>query len=48
MNDHDAMTQITAVLDQYFRGEINEVHALARVCIIAGENDLDHEKEAKP
>ena len=43
MNDHDAMTAIAAVLDRYFRGELTQAQTLAQVCLITGENSIDHE-----
>jgi hypothetical protein len=46
MNDHDAMTAINAVLDAWFKGEINEVQALSRITITAGKNYIHHD-EAK-
>lgn len=50
MNDHDAMTAINAVLDKYFRGELTQLGALARIAQISGHNANEHApaKEARP
>lgn len=47
MNDHDAMDAINAVLDQYFRGEVDRVSVVGIVCQISGQNSFDHEKAKK-
>lgn len=43
VNDHDAMTAINAVLDQWLKGEIRELRALSRIAKICGENTIEHE-----
>lgn len=47
MNDHDAMTQINAALNEYFRGETSELRALHRIAVISGMNAYDHAEAAK-
>jgi hypothetical protein len=46
MNDHDAIDAINAVLDQYFRGELNQTALVGKICRISGQNTIDH-MEAK-
>jgi hypothetical protein len=46
MNDHDAIDAINAVLDHWFKGEVNEGKALLKIASISGQNIIDHE-EAK-
>jgi hypothetical protein len=47
MNDHDAMTEINAVLGEWFKGEISEVRALSRIAIISGKNYIHHDEAKK-
>jgi hypothetical protein len=37
MNDHEALTAITAALDSYFRGELGQILTLAAIASIAAE-----------
>jgi len=46
MNDHDAMTAINAVLNEWFKDGISEIQALSRIAIISGKNYIHHD-EAK-
>jgi len=46
MNDHDAMTAINAVLNEWFKDGISEIQALSRISIISGKNYIHHD-EAK-
>jgi hypothetical protein len=47
MNDHDAMTAVNTVLDEWLKGEISESEALIRISRISGSNALDHAEAAQ-
>lgn len=47
MNDHDAMTQVTAILDRWFRGEITKTAALYAIAHTAGQNAIEHNEAKK-
>jgi hypothetical protein len=38
MNDHDAMKEINAALDEYFRGQSDHYEVLNRIAYITGLN----------
>jgi hypothetical protein len=44
MNDHDAMTAINAVLEQFYRSQLNSYEALNQISAISGANKVDHEE----
>lgn len=44
MNDHDAMTAINAVLDQWFTVKCTAVDAINEIAKISGENAIEHEE----
>jgi hypothetical protein len=46
MNDHDAMEAINAILEQYYRTQLNSVEALHQIAAVAGANKIDHEVES--
>lgn len=48
MNDHDAMTAINTVLDEWLKGDIGESQALIKIASISGSNALDHAEAAQP
>ena len=43
MNDHDAMTAINAVLEQFYRTQLNSYEALNQIAAITGANQAEHE-----
>jgi hypothetical protein len=45
MNDHDAMTAINAVLEQYFRGQADPYQTLTQIAQISGANKTEHEEQ---
>jgi hypothetical protein len=45
MNDHDAMTAINTVLDQWFDLGLTAVEALHKIAQISGMNRIDHEAQ---
>jgi hypothetical protein len=42
MSDYDAMEAIYAVLEQYYRTQLNSVDALNQIAAIAGANKISH------
>jgi hypothetical protein len=50
MNDHDAMEAITAILEQYYRTQLNSTEALHQIAAVAGHNAIQHAeaKKAQP
>ena len=44
MNDHEAMEEINAILEQLFAGEIDQSRAVNRIAIITGRNAIEHAK----
>jgi len=44
VNDHDAMTAINSILEQYFRTQLNSVEALNQISAISGANKVDHQE----
>ncbi|MBT2537256.1 hypothetical protein [Arthrobacter sp. ISL-69] len=50
MNDHDAMEAVSAVLEQYYRAQLNSTEALHQIAYIIGQNAIDHAeaKKAQP
>ena len=46
MNDHDAMEAVNAVLEMYFRAQVDSANALTQIAQISGANKISHQ-EAK-
>jgi len=44
VNDHDAMTAINAVLEQFYRTQLNSYEALNQISAISGANKVDHQE----
>jgi len=44
VNDHDAMTAINAVLEQFYRTQLNSYEALNQISAISGANKADHQE----
>jgi hypothetical protein len=44
VTDHDAMTAINDVLDEWFNIGITAVDALHKIARVSGENRIDHEE----
>lgn len=47
MNDWEAMEAISAVLEQFYRGNLYPTDALMEIANITGQNSIAHE-EARP
>jgi hypothetical protein len=45
VNDYEAIEAINTILDQWFRGEVNEGKALLKIASISGQNIIDHEEQ---
>jgi hypothetical protein len=44
VNDHDAMTAINSILEQFYRSQLNSYEALNQISAISGANKVDHEE----
>jgi len=44
MNDHEAMEAVNAVLEQFYRGQLDSYQALTQIARVSGENTIDHQE----